>query len=192
MLDKIIWYLKANLIYRFRFKEIGSFSYIGKPVHIYGGKRVYIGKKVRIFPGLRIETHNGGRILIDNNVSIGQNFHIVSSNEELVIGSNSTISGNVLITNIDHSYSEIGTHILQQNHIIKTTIIGDNCFIGYGAVIQAGTTLGNQCIIGSNSVVRGVFPNYCVIVGAPAIIVKRYNSVKKLWEKTDSKGNFIT
>lgn len=67
--------------------------------------------------------------------------------------------------------------------MVRHTEIGENCFIGYGAAIQAGTVLGRQCIVGANSVVRGEFPDYCVIVGAPARIVKRYNPVSGEWEK---------
>ena len=80
---------------------------------------------------------------------------------------------------------------MEQPTIELNTKIGENCFIGFGVAIQAGTILGKQCIVGSNSVVRGTFPDYCVIVGAPARIVKRYNPETKLWQKTDKEGNFI-
>jgi acetyltransferase-like isoleucine patch superfamily enzyme len=138
-----------------------------------------------------MEVHNDGSIVVDDNISIGQNFHLISSNEELKICKDTTISGNVFITNIDHDYKQIGIHVLKQEYLVKTTLIGENCFIGYGAVIQAGTILGKQCVIGANSVVRGTFPDYCVIAGIPATIIKRYNPISSVWEKTDSKGNFV-
>ena len=47
---------------------------------------------------------------------------------------------------------------------------------------MAGTKLGKQCVVGANSVVRGEFPDYCVIVGAPARVVKKYNPDTKIWE----------
>ena len=72
---------------------------------------------------------------------------------------------------------------MDQKRIVSTTSIGDNCFIGFGACIQAGTVLGKQCVVGANSVVRGVFPDHCVIVGAPARIVKRYDPATNRWEK---------
>ena len=190
MIQKTFWFLNT-LFLRFRFKRIGLFSYIGKTLFIYGGRNISIGNKVRIFPGLRIEAHRNGEVIIDNDTSIGQDCHIISSNNVLIIGSHTTLSGHVFISNIDHAYQEIGKHILEQEYIVKETRIGENCFIGYGAAIQAGTILGKQCIVGASSVVRGVFPDYCVIVGAPAKIVKRYNLGTKKWEKTDSKGNFI-
>jgi len=52
-----------------------------------------------------------------------------------------------------------------------------------GVAIQAGTVLGKQCIVGANSVVRGVFPDYSVIAGVPARIIKRFNFDKNKWEK---------
>jgi acetyltransferase-like isoleucine patch superfamily enzyme len=189
MYYKILWFL-GTFFRRLKLKKIGILSYFAEPVFIYGGRRISIGNKVRIFPGARMETHNNGSIIIGNNISIGQNLHLISSNEKLEICGETTISGSVFITNIDHDYTEIDVHILDQRYIVKTTFIGQNCFIGYGAVIQAGTILGKQCIVGANSVVRGEFPDYCVIVGSPAKIVKRYNLESKTWEKTDIKGNF--
>ena len=190
MLYKFFW-LVQTVFLRFWFKKIGLLSYVAKPTFILGGKNISVGNKVRIFPRARIETHNNGAIVIEDNISIGQNLHLISSNEQLKIAKNTTISGNVFITNVDHDFTEIGEHILRQKYIVKTTSIGENCFIGYGAVIQAGTILGKQCIVGSNAVVRGQFPDFCVIAGAPAKIVKRYNAESGDWEKTDHAGNFI-
>ena len=166
-------------------------SYIGKPIIIKGSRKIFIGKYVRIFPHVRMEVHgNDGVIEIKEDVSIGQNVHITSSSN-LIIGKSTTILANVFITNIDHDYQDIGVHILKQKYIIKETSIGENCFIGIGACIQAGTVLGNQCVVGANSVVMGIYPDYCVIVGSPARIVKRYNLSKKVWDRTNPDGTFI-
>lgn len=180
---KYLWALRA-LLYKFIFKRIGFMSYIGPPLFLLGVNKVDIGNKVRIYPGLRIEVHgDGGNIIIGDNVSIGQHVHITASGQNLLIGKNTTILGNVFITNIDHDYKEIGKHIMEQDFLIQRTQIGENCFIGYGAAIQAGTILGKQCVIGANSVVRGVYPDYCVIVGAPAKVVKRFNKGTNQWER---------
>ena len=52
-----------------------------------------------------------------------------------------------------------------------------------GACIQAGTVLGKQCVVGANAVVRGTYPDYCVIVGVPARVIKKYNPETGKWEK---------
>lgn len=180
---KYIWAMRA-ILYKACFRKFGNLSYIGKPICLEGVKRVEIGRKCRIYPGARIETHGkNGHIVIEDNVAIGQNFHITSSGSSLVIGENTTILGNVFVTNIDHDYRQIGVHILKQKYLIHETRIGKNCFIGYGVAIQAGTILGKQCIVGTHSVVRGKFPDYCVIVGAPARVVKRYNHETGEWDK---------
>lgn len=190
MIFKFFWALRALLYFPF-FGKIKYPTYIGKPVFLKNTKRIFIDKYVRIYPQIRMETHgDNGRITIKEDVSIGQNVHITSSSD-LVIGKSTTILANVFITNIDHDYQEIGVHILKQEYLVKETSIGENCFIGFGACIQAGTVLGNQCVVGTNSVVRGTYPDYCVIVGSPAKIVKRYNLDKKKWEKTNPNGTFI-
>lgn len=182
-LIKYLWAIRA-MIYKIRFKSIGKFSYIGKPTFLLGTKKINIGNKVRIYPGSRMEAHgDNGSIVIEDNVSIGQNFHITSKDIDLVIGKDTTISGNVFMTNIDHDYKEIGKHIMDQEYLVQKTVIGENCFIGYGVGIQAGTILGKHCVVGANSVVRGSFPDYCVIAGVPAKIIKRYDVEKKEWEK---------
>ena len=72
---------------------------------------------------------------------------------------------------------------MNQSLVSESTSIGRNSFIGYGSVIQAGTVLGKHCVVGANSVVRGHFPDYSVIVGSPARVIKRYNDETKTWLK---------
>jgi len=192
MIFKIFWILRG-LVYKLFFGKFGFPSYIGKPIYIGIFKRIFIGNRVRIFPGSRIEVvDKNSSIVFEDNISIGQNLHIISGGEqELRIGKNTTFSANVFVTNIDHKYDEINTHILKQPYAGNKTQIGENCFIGYGVVIQSGTILGKQCIVGANAVVRGIFPSYSVIVGVPAKIVKRYDERSGIWKKTDKNGNFI-
>ena len=49
--------------------------------------------------------------------------------------------------------------------------IGDNVFIGVKSTILAGTTIGDNCIVGANSLVKGQFPSNCVIAGNPARVI---------------------
>jgi acetyltransferase-like isoleucine patch superfamily enzyme len=178
---KLIWTLRA-IFWKLIFRRFDMPGYIGPPAFIYGARRISIGKRVRIFPGLRAECHGSGELIIHENVSIGQNFHIICSSE-LHIESGCLISGDVFITDTDHSYDDVERPVFDQENMVASTKIGKNCFIGIGARIQAGTILGDGCIVGSNSVVRGVFANHSVIAGAPARIVKRYNLSSHEWER---------
>lgn len=179
---KLCWTLRA-FFYKLLFKRIGTMSYLGKPCFIEGHRRISIGNRTRIFPGIRMEAIGTGKITIGNNCAIEQNVHIISMNQNLELGDDVTVSANVFITNVDHDYKDITKSVINQEHIIKNTVINEGCFIGYGAIIQAGTVLGKHCVVGAGAVVRGTFPDYSVIVGVPGKMIKRYNNDTKEWEK---------
>lgn len=186
-IQKIFWVIRG-IVYKIKFAKFGNFSYIGKPVFLEGTKNITIARRVRIFPGARMQCIGKGRIYIGENTSIAQNLHITAMQETLAIGKGVTILGNVCITNIDHEYQQIDVPILEQKMSYNKTEIGDNCCIGYGACIQAGTILGKQCIVGAGAVVRGTFQDYSVIVGVPAKVVKKYNANTQKWERINSYG----
>ncbi len=180
--EKAKWFVRTILI-KWQYGQVGSHSYIGKPLFIQNKKRLFVGTNVRIYPGMRAEmTTRNASIRIGDNVSIGQNFHVVSYDSELYIGENTTISANVFISNVNHDYHELNVHSLDQKMNVKNTEIGKYSFIGYGAVILPGTKLGKQCIVGANSVVKGKFPDYCVVAGNPARMIRKYNFQTKIWE----------
>ncbi len=179
---KIAWGLRA-ILYRPFFYNIGFPSYFGKPCFVGGSKRIIIGRRTRIFPGIRMEAIGDGRIIIGDNCAIQQNVHITSMASDLIIEDDVTIAANTFITNLDHEYQDVQKSVMDQGYILKETKIGKGCFLGYGVAIQAGTKLGKHCIVGTNAVVRGEYPDYCVIVGSPAKIVKRYDTELKKWIK---------
>lgn len=174
------------------FGELGKNCCISKAICILGRKHIFLHGGVYIMPNARIEAISlyGGvkykpHLEIGEKTNIGQNLHMCCC-KELIIGSNVTFSANVYIADVAHEYRNIGENVLSQPLIIKPTHIGDNCFIGYGACIHPGVTLGKQCIVGSNSVVlAGNYPDYSVLAGAPARIVKRYDPLSDKWEKYD-------
>ena len=179
---KFIWAFRA-MMYKPFFGKIGKMTYIGKPCFIEGCKNLRIGNKVRIFPGIRIEAMNKGKVIIGNNVAIEQNVHITCAEKPLKIGNDVTVLANTFITNVNHDYQDINKSVLDQGISVLDTEIGDGCFIGYGAAIQAGTKLGKHCVVGAKTVVKGTYPDYCVIVGNPARVVKKYNPQTKKWER---------
>jgi acetyltransferase-like isoleucine patch superfamily enzyme len=59
--------------------------------------------------------------------------------------------------------------------------IGDNVCIGMDCIILLNTTIGNNCIVGAGSVIRGQFPDNSVIIGNPAKVVLNMNIQKMLF-----------
>ena len=55
----------------------------------------------------------------------------------------------------------------------KPIIIGDDCWIGGGAIICPGVTIGNRCVIGAGSVVTKNIPDDSLAVGNPAVVIRK-------------------
>ena len=178
---KALWTLRAFLLSP-TFGRLRMPSYIGPPLLLVRPKNIFIDRRVRILPGLRAESHHGGRIIIEENVLIGQNCHITAMGD-LTIGSGTALVGSVTVTDIDHDYSDVNRPVQEQEYLYRRTSIGKNCFLGMGARIQAGSVLGDGCIVGANSVIRGEFPSHCVIVGAPGRVVKQYDFESGTWKR---------
>lgn len=188
--------LKTQTFYKMMFKSMGAKSVIKKPMFL-TPEYISIGSNCYIWNDARIEAITSyandsfnPHIILEDGVTIQQRCHITAA-DTLTIGKDTAILFDVMITNIDHEYEDLNLPVGNQPLIVKKTQIGENCFIGSGAKIQAGTILGKHCVVGTNAVVRGHFPDYCVIVGVPARIVKRYDEVSRKWKKTNSKGEFL-
>lgn len=197
--NKIVfkWYrFKTVLWYKIVFKSLGKHCVIFNPTlltpeTITVGNNVSIGWRARIEGVKQYQNESfSPRIIISDGVSIQQNLHLTCA-DFIEIGKNTAIAANVSITDIHHPYNDINIPIEQQNLKVKPVTIGENCKIYNNAVIMQGTKIGKHCTIAANSVVSGEFEDYCVIVGAPAKIIKRYSFEKQAWLKTDAKGNFI-
>ena len=59
-------------------------------------------------------------------------------------------------------------------------MIGDDSWIGENVCI-IGASIGRHCVIGANAVVTKEIPDYCVAVGNPARVIKRYDFEQKDW-----------
>lgn len=78
----------------------------------------------------------------------------------------------MFIDDLDYAYEQLQKDCLRNGPVIRPTRIGGPCFLGYGRVVQAGTRLGDHCIVGANSVVHGESAPYSLIVGNPARTLK--------------------
>ena len=58
--------------------------------------------------------------------------------------------------------------------------VGNNVFIGMNSIILPGTTIGNNCVIGAGSVVRGRIPDNSVVMGNPAKVIMKTSMYEKM------------
>lgn len=177
------------LLYPYRkivYKQIDYTTFISvgcktTPSAISAGSHVYIGRNGRIEG---IKRYNNDcfqpRIILHDRVSIEQNIHLTCA-ERIEIGANTAIAANVTITDINHPYADVSIPIERQDLEVKPVYIGEDCKIYNGSVILPGVHIGKHCVVGANSVVTHDVPDYCVVVGAPARIVKQYDFVINKW-----------
>ena len=172
-----------------RFGSLGWGSYIRRPLLVAHRKALHFGRNVFMRDFVRLEpvvNWNGQAsnpvIIIGDNVSFEQCCHITCAGE-VTVGKDCVFAAFSCITDIDHNYEDVEVSIFRQGISVKPTAVGDGTFVGMGARIMAGVSIGKHCVIGTNSVVKHSIPDYCVAVGSPARIIRRYDPTQKCWVK---------
>lgn len=130
-----------------------------------------IGNNVTIDEGVRILlTKPSPRLYIGDYVTIGQHV-IITVKTEMHIGAYTLIGPYVQITDNNHTTKRENL-IKYQRSTIKSVNIGFDVWIGSGAKILAGVSIGNGAVIGANAVVTHDIPDFAIAVGCPARVVK--------------------
>ncbi len=130
------------------FAEFGEGSYIEPPLHAnWGGRFIHFGKKVYA---------NFGLTLVDDT--------------HIYVGDLCMFGPNVVIATAGHPIlPELRAQGLQYNAPVR---IGKNCWIGAGALIMPGVTIGDNTVVGAGSVVTKDLPSNVVAVGNPCRVLR--------------------
>ena len=106
-------------------------------------------------------------------------FH-ANAGKKIVIGRDCMFSHDIdLWAGDGHTIFEIetGKNINSDYHSLpeykNKLVLGEHVWVSKGAFIMHGTTIGNGCVVGAKSVVKGVYPNNCTIAGNPAAIIRK-------------------
>lgn len=159
----------------------GGKIYIGKGVKC-KGKRIVLETNVCIRPYVSL-WNSGEGIEIGAGSEIGERCRISIANH-LRIGKKVLLSPNVYITDCDHAYEDIEKAVLEQGIVQDRNCveIKDGTYVGINSVIIGNVTIGIHCVIGANSVVTRSIPDYCVAVGCPARVIKKYDMNDCKWK----------
>lgn len=114
-------------------------------------------------------------IIIGDGCWFGANNHI-TANYSIHIGRNLLTGKHVTISDNNHGNTDRDSLTIAPNkrEIVSkgAIVIGDNVWIGEGAIILSGVTIGNGAVVAANSVVTKDVPPFAVIGGNPARIIK--------------------
>ena len=149
------------------------------------GQHVYIASQVWLAAmPLTKESKQSGicELVIDDGCEIGHFAHIYAT-QSIHICKNVLIADHVYIADNSHCFEDVTLPIKSQLIIQKkNVVIGENSWIGE-KVSVLGASIGRNCVIGANSVVIHDIPDYCIAVGAPAKVIKKYDFNLKKWVK---------
>jgi acetyltransferase-like isoleucine patch superfamily enzyme len=123
-------------------------------------------------------------IIIEDNCAIGTD-SIISAKNRIHIEHDVLIAQSVLIVDHNHEYEDINVPIVKQGITEGGRIrIGQGSWIAHGAAIlcpKGELTIGRNCIVAANSVVTRSIPDYSLVAGLPARIIRQYDPEKKAW-----------
>lgn len=122
--------------------------------------------------------HLGKGVRIGDNSGIGD-FSFFGAAGGIQIGSNVIMGQNVRFHSENHNFDRVDIPIKEQGVTNKGIIVGDDCWIGSGAVFLDGVQVGEGCVIGANTLVNKDIPPYSVAVGNPVKIVKNRLEMKE-------------
>ena len=126
------------------------------------------GAKIRVKSGAEIALN----AIVGNNSELGSNC-IIQSN--VIIGDNVIMGPDVKIYSRNHKFDRLDVPIQKQGKEKLVTEIGNDVWLGANVIITAGNKIGNHTIIAAGSVVTKNVPDYAIVGGVPAKILKYRN-----------------
>lgn len=186
--SRFLYRLLVNLFYyRIILGKIGLRSFVCSPLCINGGKNIFIGNRVRIhyktwLASLPLTGAKECRLVIEDGCVIG-NFNHIYATKSIILHRNVLTADKVYVSDNLHGYEDITSPIFKQPIVQNGTVeIGEGSWLGENVCVL-GANIGKHCVIGANSVVTHDIPDYCVAVGAPARVIKRYDFDNNKWVK---------
>lgn len=124
------------------------------------GKNINIGRKASFTPGLKIGNNFGVGILCEINGSVK-------------IGNDVMMGPEVVIYTSGHRYENTDIPMREQGSTeVCSVVIEDDVWVGRRAIIMPGVKISNEVVIGAGAIVTKDVPNYTIVGGVPAKVLK--------------------
>lgn len=149
------------------------------------GSKIRSSTRMDVLPFNRFEL--GKRSIIESfttinngvgDVTIGDNTLVGISNViigPVTIGNNVITAQHVVMSGLNHEYSDPTVPIKNQKIKTAQIIVEDDCWIAANVTITAGTTIGKHSVVAGGAVVTKDVPPYSVVAGNPARVIKQYD-----------------
>ena len=160
--------------------RLGNNVFIDDAVLIYmepSGDCVEIGDRVRLQEETHVMAGSGGSVIIGTDTHVHRGCQLCGYKASIRIGRGVEIAARCAFYSYDHGLAE-GLPIASQPLTSKGDIfIGDEAWLGYGAIVLSGVRIGRGAVIGAGSLVIADVPDDAIAVGVPARVIKRRSDV---------------
>jgi len=175
-------YAFLKLRYRRRLQTDGvCFVCPGVQLEIGRHATLRVGRWAWIGHGCKIRVHEG-EVSIGAKSVIGQECTI-SAFQHVSIGRECILADRVMLIDFDHGVVEVERPIRLQGIYKRDVRVGHNVWIGYGACVLRGVTIGDNSIVGTSAVVTRDIPENAVVAGSPARIIRMRDAPRSMrWE----------
>jgi acetyltransferase-like isoleucine patch superfamily enzyme len=139
------------------------------PVDVLGTGNVRLGRDALIYPGVHLETQGAGRIEIGDGVVLSRGVHIVAF-DRVTLGDGAMVGEYSSLRDANHRLSD--ESVRHSGHDHAPIAVGRNVWIGRGAAVLKGVTLGDSCVVAANAVVTRPVAAGTVVGGIPAATLR--------------------
>ncbi len=169
-------------VVRGRFRRFGSSSRIEPLTALNHPNCIEIGERVHIREQAWINclprADGKPTLVIKEGAYVGRFAHFNAFNE-MIIEEDVMIADRVYIADVDHYYKDPQVPILRQGDQVKGPVrLKKGCWIGTGAVILPGVTVGKNAVVGPNTVLHKDVPDFGMAYGNPAKVINRNDSTQ--------------
>jgi acetyltransferase-like isoleucine patch superfamily enzyme len=174
------WAWRRLLTHAGRRWETDGPVFFGRGLQLQAGRtgRIRFGRFTWIGDGTKIRCHEGV-VEIGPKTVFGQECTI-SAYQRVAIGEQCVIADRVMFIDFDHGVVDVERPIRKQGIYKRDVVVGSNVWIGYGACILRGVTVGDNAIVGTNSVVTRDVPANAVVGGVPAKVLRMRDAPDRL------------
>lgn len=144
---------------------------LGTP-EIRGSGNIRLGRDLFLYRDLYLETKGDGHIEIGDGVVMSRGVHVVSF-DRITVGDGSMVGEYASLRDANHRVVPPAP-IRTSGHDTAPIRIGRNVWIGRGATILAGVTIGDHAVVGAGAVVTRDVATASVVVGVPAREMRRH------------------
>lgn len=134
------------------------------------GAVLRLGRWSWIGHGCKLRVHEG-EVEIGAKTVLGQECTI-SAFQHVSIGRECILADRVMLIDFDHGVVEVDRPIREQGIYKRDVRVGHNCWLGYGACVLRGVTVGDNAIVGTSAVVTRDVPENAVVAGIPARVLR--------------------